>query len=210
MKGLFIYFSTILVLLGCSTNSKSDNAALQSAVIDYKAGDFKSCERKLKDYTVKYPDDYQGWSFLGTVAFELENDTLVKLALNKAVLLNPKDYKGLTGLGILERKNKNYDKAADFYKKAISINPKYGKAYSSLLVIELKRGNYERAVELGETAAQLDNDDLGSKGNLSIAYHFTKQYDKRDELIREITQKGYADVEYLQLIFNGTVTLDDF
>jgi Flp pilus assembly protein TadD len=209
MKRLIIFFSTILILFSCATNNKSDNAALQLAVNDYKQGDFITCQSKLQDYTKKFPDDYQGWSFLGTVALELENDSLAKVVLNKAVSLNSKDFKALTGLGMLERKNKNFDKAADYYNKAISINPGYGKAYSSLLIIELKRNNFNKALELGETAAKLDPEDLGIKGNLSVAYHFTKQYDKRDSLIKEITEKGYPYVGYLQLFFNGTATLDD-
>jgi Flp pilus assembly protein TadD len=209
MKGLFVFSSAILFLFGCFTNNKGDNEALQAAVNDFRQKDYVGCQKKLEDYTKKFPNDYQGWSFLGTVALEVENDSLAKFVLNKAVSLNPKDFKGLTGLGILERKNKNYDNAAEFYKQAISINPNYGKAYSSLLIIELKRGNFNKAVELGETAAVLDGEDLGIKANLSIAYHFTKQYDKRDALINDITEKGYPYVKYLQLIFDGTATLDD-
>lgn len=115
----------------------------------------------------------------------------------------------MTGLGILERKKRNYDKAADFYDKAIFINPKYGKAYGSLLVIELKRGNFERAVQLGEKAVKLDNSDLAIKGNLALAYHYTKQVNKRDELVNELTEKGYHYLKYLQLFFDGTIKLDD-
>lgn len=209
MKRLHIFLFSILNLFSCSTNNKSDNVALQTAVNDYQQGNYLGCKSKLEDYTKKFPDDYKGWSFLGTVALEIEHDSLAKFVFNKAVLLNPKDFKGLTGLGILERKSRNYDKAAVFYNKAISINPNYGKAYSSLLIIELKSGNFKKAVELGETAAKLDSVDLSIKGNLSIAYHFTKQYDKRDALIKEITEKGYPYIDYLQLVFDGTLSLDD-
>jgi tetratricopeptide (TPR) repeat protein len=143
------------------------------------------------------------------VALELENDSLAEVVLNKAILINPDDFKGLTGLGILERKKKNYNKAADFYNKAISINPKYGKAYSSLVLIELIRGNFEKAVQLGETAVKLDNSDLGIKGNLSMAYHYTKQNNKRDKLVNELIEQGYPYVKYLQLAFDGTIKLED-
>jgi tetratricopeptide (TPR) repeat protein len=209
MNRLTRLLSIAFILFSCSTNNKSDNAALQAAVNDFKQRDFISCQTKLQDYTNRFPEDYQGWSFLGTVALELENDSLAKVVLTRAVSLNSKDFKALTGLGILERKAKNYDKAAEYYGKAISINPEYGKAYSSLLIIELKRGNFNKAIELGEKAAKVDTVDLGIKGNLSVAYHFTKQYSKRDALIKEIGLKGYPYVDYLQLLFDGTVTLDD-
>jgi Flp pilus assembly protein TadD len=209
MTKLTIFFSGVLLFLSCSTNKKSDNAALQMAVSDFNKGDLTSCQAKLQVYTKKFPEDFQGWSFLGTVALELENDSLADAVLNKALSLNSKDYKALTGLGVLARKNKKYDKAAEYYNKAISIEPTYGKAYGSLLIIQLKRGNYQVAVDLGEKASKLDPNGLGIKANLAVAYHFTKQFLKRDSVIREITAKGYPYVENLKLIFNGVATLDD-
>jgi tetratricopeptide (TPR) repeat protein len=209
MTKLIIFFATTFLLFSCAPNQKSDNAALEAALADFNKGDFISCKAKLKEYTNKYPKDFKGWSFWGTVALELEDDSLAAVVFDEALSLNPKDFKALTGLGVLARKNKEYDKAAEYYNKSISIDPTYGKAYGSLLIIELKRGNYKTAVDLGEKASKLDPNGLGIKGNLAVAYHFTKQFDKRDSLIKEITAKGYPYVDNLKLIFSGTATLDD-
>jgi len=141
---------------------------------------------------------------------ELKNDSLANIVLHKAVSLNSKDFKALTGLGVLARQNKQYDKAAEYYNQAITINPTYGQAYGSLLIIELKRGNFQKAVELGEKAYKFDPEGLGMQGNLSIAYHFLNQFDKRDSVIKEITLKGYQYVDYLKLVFDWTITLEDF
>lgn len=146
---------------------------------------------------------------MGTVALELENDSLAAIVFDKALSLNPKDFKALTGLGVLARKNKEYDKAAEYYYKAITIDPSYGNAYASLLIIELKRGNYQTAVDLGEKASRLDPNSLGIKGNLAVAYNFNNQFAKRDSLINEITAKGYPYIDNLKLIFNGISTIDD-
>jgi Flp pilus assembly protein TadD len=210
MKHIIIFFTGTILFFSCSTDKKRDNAALQVAVSDFKKGDLTNCEAKLHEYTKKFPNDYQGWSFLGTVALELENDSLAQRVLDKAILLNPKDHKALTGLGILARKNKDYDKAADYYNKAIIIAPTYGKAYSSLLIVELKKGNSQAAVDLGEKASGLCPNELGIKGNLAVAYHITKQFTKRDSLVKEIDEKGYSYIDYLKLFFDGKVTLDDF
>jgi Flp pilus assembly protein TadD len=209
MNKLIIIISGVFLLFSCSTNKKSDHAALQAALSDFNKGDFISCQAKLKEYTIKYPDDSKAWSFWGTVAFEMENDSLASEVLGKALSLNPKDFKALTGLGVLAKKNKEYDKAARYYNEAISIDPTYGKAYSSLLVIELKRGNYITAVDLGEKALTLDPKGLEIKSNLAVAYHFAKQYEKRDSLVNEITAKGYPYLDNLKLIFSGVATLDD-
>lgn len=92
MQQLFILISIVQILFGCSFN-ESDNYALNIAKSDFQKGDFISCQKKLEDYTKKYPNDYKGWSFLGTVALELENDSLAEEVLSKAILLNPNDLK---------------------------------------------------------------------------------------------------------------------
>lgn len=200
----------LLVLVSCNPTVESDETALQLALKDYNSQDFTSCQTKLLAYTQKYPNDFKGWSFLGTVASELENDSLATVVYEKSLALNPKDFKALTGLGVLARLNKEYDKAATYYEKAISIDPNYGKAYSSLEIIELKRGDLNKAVALGEKAATLDAKDLGIKSNLAMAYHLTHDIAKRDSLFRELSAKGYPHVDNLKRLFEGSLSVDDF
>lgn len=209
MKKLTFQLIVVIFLFSCTENSKSKSSILKDAISDYNNGKFISCQAKLLDYTQKYPQDYQGWSLLGTVALQLDNDSLARKGYNKSISLNPKDHKALTGLGILSRKSKEYDKAADFYRKAISIDPTYAKAYSSLLIVEIKNGNYATAVELGEKAINLDPNDLGIKGNLSVAYHFNNQISKRDSLLKILSNKEYRYVEILKLAFENKASIED-
>jgi tetratricopeptide (TPR) repeat protein len=212
----FMKFKSVLLfagfwfnLSGCSAQNDSDNSLLQIALYDFKQNDFTSCKNKLLHYVKKYPNDYKGWSFLGTVEMELENDSLANIALSKAVALNPKDFKALTGLGVLSKQNKDYQTAYEFYNKAISANPSYGKAYSSLSIIELRKGNYQKAVELGEKACSLDTKVLGMKSNLAIAYHFNKQFRERDSVMVELYEKGYLYIDTLESLFEGEIGIDD-
>lgn len=200
----------LLILISCNPKIESDESALQVAIKDYYNRDFTSCQTKLLAYTQKYPNDFKGWSFLGTVASELENDSLATAVYEKSLALNPKDFKAITGLGVLARRNKEYDKAAAHYEKAILIDPGYGKAYSSLGIIELKRGNLNKAVALGEKAAALDPVDLAIKSNLTLAYHLTHDIARRDSLFRELSAKGYPYISNLELLFEGSLSVDDF
>ena len=78
------------------------------------------------------------------------------------------------------------------------------------MLIELKRGNFQKAVDLGEKGTTLEPDALYMKAQLSLAYHFNKQYHNRDALIKELTSKGYPYVDNYTKVFNGKATLDDF
>lgn len=209
MNRLILLFTIFIFSIHCGTNKKGNNVLLQAAVKDFDKGEFQNCQIKLQEYTNKYPDDDRGWSFLGTVALKTQNDSLASIAYTKAISINPKDPKALTGLGVLARHNKNYDKAADYYNRAILIDPTYAKAYSSLMIIELKKGNVQKAIELGEKAVNLEPEALDIKGNLAVAYHVNKEFEKRDSLVTEMTLKGYPDVRYLNLIFEGVVTVED-
>jgi tetratricopeptide (TPR) repeat protein len=201
-------FLLLVVVSSCAQTPKSDSKEFNDAYAIYQT-DKVGCQTKLLQYTKKYPNDYKGWSLLGSVSVELNSDSLANTYLDKALRLNPKDVMALTELGVIERKRKNYDKAANYYEKAIAIDPAYGRAYASLMLIELKRANYQKAVALGEKGTALEPDALYMKAQLSLAYHFNKQFDKRDALIKELTEKGYPYVENYKKAFSGEVTLDD-
>lgn len=209
MKNLTAIFLSLLFLNGCAQKPKSDDNQFNSAYADYQT-DKASCQTKLLSYTKEYPSDYKGWSLLGAVSVELNNDSLGQKSLNKALELNPKDVKALTELGVIERKKKNYDKAAIYYSQAIEIDPTFGRAYASLMLIELKRGNYQKAVELGEKGTSLEPNALYMKAQLALAYHFNKQIDKREALMKELTDKDFPYVDYYRQTFKGNATLVDF
>ena len=209
MKNITTFFLFLFFLNSCTQKPKSDNNLFNNAYADYQT-DKVSCETKLLDYTKKYPEDYKGWSLLGAVSVELNNDTLGEGCLNKALQLNPKDVMALAELGVIERKEKNYDKAASYYNQAINIDPTFGRAYASLMLIELKRGNYQKAVDLGEKAVSLEPGALYMKAQLALAYHFDKQFDKRDKIMKELTDKGFPYVDNYKKAFEGQATPDDF
>src|SRR5258706_3953232 len=98
MKNLTTYFLLLLCLNSCAQTPKSNDNEFNQAYADYQT-DKVSCQTKLLKYIKNYPEDYKGWSLLGAVSVELNNDSLGNVCLNKAVQLNPKDVMALTELG---------------------------------------------------------------------------------------------------------------
>ena len=209
MKNFTSILFFFLFLNSCAQKLKSDDNLFNDAYADYQTNK-ASCRTKLLDYTKKYPNDYKGWSLLGTVSVELDNDTLGQNCLNKALELNSTDVMALTELGVIERKRKNYDKAAKYYNQAIEVDSTFGRAYASLMLIELKRGNYQKAVELGEKGVSLEPGVLYMKAQLALAYHFNKQIDKSEALMKELKDKGFPYADNYRKAFEGQATLQDF
>ncbi len=209
MKRLIIYFAAIVFFTSCITKTKSDDSVLKAALESFQKGNYEQSQATLQEYTQKYPEDARGWSFWGTVAVEMGNDSLAQVVLSRALVLDSKDYKAITGLGVIESHKKNYDKAEAYYYESIKVNPNYSIAYGSLSALELRRNNFHKAAELGEKATLLNPEDLISQANLSVAYHFLKQYNKRDSLIEKLSSKGYKNTDNLKLIFDGIIRIED-
>ena len=95
------------------------------------------------------------------------------------------------------------ENARKSYLEAIRILPENAEAYSSLLVIELLEGNDEKAVEYGEKAWGYRKDLAGIPANLSVAYHYLGEPDKRDYFYKEAEKLGYHRLETLVDIFEG-------
>ena len=173
----------------------------------YNQEHYAECEDMLLSYIHENAQDVSGWTYLGTVYLKQRKDSLAKEAYQTSQNIEP-NAKSLTGLGVIERNRGNLSKAQEFYEKAIDVDPNYGKAYSSLLIIELSKRNFQRAVELGEKGLELDSLDLGIKGNLMVAYHFTNKVKERDMLLLELQKSNYRFLDNLRLIVSGDLSLD--
>lgn len=200
----------VLAYLGYSTYSKNEKRKIiEHASSEFYAGNFDDCQRILINYTKTYPNQTNGWTFLGNVYIELYNDSLAEISYKKALSIDSDNSKALTGMGIVKRSQGKYDEAEQFYLKAIKSNPKNAKSYSSLLVIELKRKNYNKAVELGEKALVLLDSENGIKGNLMVAYHYAGLFEKRDKIMKELESSDYNDLIYLKMFIDGSISIDD-
>jgi len=202
-----LVFGIVIFFIGKRFYNSAERNAIKSINEIYYSGDYETAKNQLKLHLNKYPKSSNAWSYLGLVNLELNDTINAKINYQKGFELDNNNYKAITGLGIIARMNGNYESAQKYYEKSIAIKPNNPDAYSSLLVLEIINGNYQKAVELGEKAKSMQNIRLGVLGNLSIAYHYNKQFKKRDKILKELENKKYKDIEYIKMVINGEIDI---
>ena len=207
MRKLFII--TIAILTVSCTDEFRNRVMMKHVDQMYEQGKYDKAKLSVDSLVSKYPENELAWTMKGNIEEKLNNNSKAETAYTRALSINPKSEQALTGMGIVFRKNKDYNKAAGYYAKAIEINPEYAQAYASLVAIELKRKNFSNAVELGEKAFRLDNTDPAIAANLSIAYHYFGDIEKRDKYYSEAKKLKYKNLDILLLIFKGKATVFD-
>lgn len=165
--------------------------------------------RDLEALLAKKPKDALGWTILGHIREDLDEDEAAEAAYHKALAVDPRQYQAITGLGILERKRGNYEGAMDRYHEAVAINPEYGQAWSSMTTISFKLGKDKEALEYALRGWSLDDEDPVVAANLAIALHYNGKHDERDRMAAEAERLGYRNMETLGKLFSGEYTIRD-
>jgi Flp pilus assembly protein TadD len=173
----------------------------------YLRGENKQSRDLLLDYVRENPADVRAWTILGNVHKDLGEYLDAERAYLKAIGLDPKAYKAYNGLGVLYDREGDDDRAMEYYTRALEINPRYAQAYTSMSVVELKRRNDRRALELAQKAYQLDNKDPIIISNLAVAYHYNNMFTDRDRLYEECRKRGCRDLQALDRIFRGKISV---
>jgi len=181
---------------------------LELALSLYKKGELSNSKEVISEYLKRFPNDADAWQFLGVMFLDESKDLLAEESFTRAIELDPNNVKALTGLGVIKRNQHKYKKAEKLYKQAIEIDSLNAKTYSSLLIIELLKGDFNKAVELGEKALTIDQGDDQIKGNLSVAYHYAKDFESRDKLIAEMQNSNYRGLSAINLVISGLVPLE--
>lgn len=147
----------------------------------------------------------------GTTCLELMEFESAQLAYEKTLEFEPKNVKAITGLGVIMRYKKKYQEAEDYYYKALKIDPEYYLAKSSLMMLETYKGNIDVAIALGEDSIKkgIDGIEPGVLGNLIIAYHLAGMNELRDKYFNILRGREYADLYYISLLINGTISIHD-
>ena len=197
----------LVFFIGKRIYKSAERNSIKSINKLYYSGEYENAKNQLKLHLSKYPKSSNAWSYLGLINLELNDTINAKLNYQKGFELDNNNYKAITGLGIIARMNGNYEMARKYYEKSIVIKPENSDAYSSLLVLEIINGNYQKAVELGEKAKSMKNISLGVLGNLTLAYHYNKQFKKRDEILKELENKEYENIEYIKMVINGEIDI---
>jgi tetratricopeptide (TPR) repeat protein len=164
---------------------------------------------EFEAYVKSFPRDSLAWTILGNVHCELDSYTEADKCYERALNLDPQQHQAMTGKGILYRKLGLYQKSLEAYEQAIAIEPSYAEAYSSMAIVALKLKQDQKAVEYGLRAYELDSKNPVIAANLSVAYHHVNDTPRRDKFYEIAKKLGYKNLDALQQIFAGEVSIRD-
>jgi Flp pilus assembly protein TadD len=199
-----------LVFVGCVKHADTtgeDLSELERIDQIFNQGDYERALPAAKTFVQKYPDSYRGWALLGWVHLKTDEVEKAEECFDKSLTINPQWDNAHVGKGAACRKMGDNENARRCYLQAISIEPENAEAFTSLLVIELLEGNDEKAVEYGEKAWALRKNLPTIPANLAIAYHYLGDEAKRDYFFNEAQRLEYHNLETVQDIFDGEVSI---
>lgn len=202
----------LLMFIGCDNSiiqSPDDAERLDLIAAIYEKGDMDRAVIELESYLKTYPNDSLAWVILGNAHSTKERVDEAQLAYETALKINPQQFQALTGLGIIHRMRGDYDAAMKAYEQALEIDGTYAQAYSSMTTIALKRLEDAKALEYALKGYNLDKTDPIIAANLAVAYHYNNDIANRDKFAQIAEQLGYANMEKLQQIFSGEMTVRD-
>jgi Tfp pilus assembly protein PilF len=171
--------------------------------------DAETAVNNLRSFLASDPQEDLAWTMLGHAYEDLNRDDKASAAYSRALEINPRRVEALTGMGILCRKEGEIEQALNYYEQALAINAKYAPALSSKSVICLMQKRHLEALDLAQEAYRLEQADPVIVGNLAIVCHYVGLTERRDQLTQEAKSLEYSEMEVLQRIFSGELTLFD-
>lgn len=198
-----LFLVTLFALVGCS----DEEARLQKLDAKLNRGEYDSVIEEMQDFLKDHPKSAKGHVLLGWAYAKTDQLEKGEQHFDKALALDPKWDNAYVGKGVIARTRGDLGAARNCYLKAIDLVPENAEAFSSLLVIEVLERNDKKAVEYGEKAWGLRKDLATIPANLAIAYHYTGQVEKRDEMYGHAERLGYHQLDTLRSIFAGDVSL---
>lgn len=175
----------------------------------YLGGDVQRGRALLTSYLEKNPKNALGWTILGNILFDQDEDAEAERAYRTAIEIDQQAHQSYSGLGKLYRKRREYDNAIEHYRRAVAIQPRNAQAYSGMAVVELSRSKDREALECAEAAYAFDKRDPVIAANLAAAYHYNNMTEERDRMYQECQKLGYRNLESLQRVFRGELSLRD-
>lgn len=187
MKKIKVLFLVLFAVSSCGEKPSSSFDRQTLTVLNeladyYFEGQMDSVIVLGNRFLEKNPTNDAALHLLSSAHLAKEDDSLAYLYANLAIKYNGKNKVALTNLGILSDKRKEYANARKFYERALLQDSLFVPALTYYASNRLYEGDYLNAVKYGELVVEISNR-IPDKVNLSIAYHFSEQYAKRDSMI---------------------------
>jgi len=180
-----------------------DEADMIRAARAFAERRYPDAARILEPLTTRRPDLSRAWTTYGFTLLRLERVDDAERTFRRAEALDPTFADVWLGLGRVHAERGELEEAMVEYERALQINPDDAQVLSSMVSISCIRGEYDESVQLGERARQHAPRDPTVAANLSVAYHYVGNAQRRDESYRQALELGYDAGPRLLEIFSG-------
>jgi tetratricopeptide (TPR) repeat protein len=174
------------------------NREFQSAVAQYKAGQYPQAAAQLEELLPQLPKNFEIQELLGLVyASESQNKKAIE-HLQAAVELKPNSPEARTNLAATFSHAGRFDLAGEQFRKALELEPHNYNANHNLGEFYIHAGKIADALPLLEEAQRVDSTSYDNGYDLSLAYFLSGRLDAARQLIDTlIAQKNSGELHNL-------------
>lgn len=166
-----------------------DEAHLEGRILELKilqnTGKNDLLPEKAKNFVEAFPDNAEGYLFLGKLFLDLRQLKVSLSHYQKALSLAPQSPASHNGMGNYYFDLKDYKKAGEFYAKALALSPNYAHAFYNIGLVEWKLKNYEKARENFLKAYEINH---WFKDALLFSAICSAQIGKEEDSLRELVR----------------------
>lgn len=194
----------IFAMLGCRFHR---TPSLEEIDEKCMKGQIHYAKADIDKYLLEKPMDASAWALLGHIHLALEEDSLAELAFERALKIDEKTLEAWMGMGLLSTDLGYYAEAISYFEEAMKIEPRNAPTYANMANAYLFDKNFKSAIDAGLVAYNLDKRDPIVAGNLSLAYHYAGDIEKRNEFYNIAEKLGYDNPDELLEVFDGKRSL---
>ena len=182
-----LVWTTFAVAQGKEQYKQSDQ--FQTAVAQYKAGQYAEAAAQLEDLVPRVPDNFEAQELLGMVYAAMLQDSKAVEHLEAAVRLEPNSEAARTNLAAsLSRLGRN-ELAGEQFQKALALNPSDYSANHNLGEFYIQAGKIAEGRPLLERAQQIKPSAYDNGYDLAMAELLTGQLPKARQTVQDLLQK---------------------
>ena len=180
-----------------------ESETLANAIELYNDGQYDKAQVLLVEQLQEQQTDYLAWAYKGHCQLAQSDLDSAQTTYNKAIELNPKGLEAIGGLAKLALAQEDYELAKAHYKHVLEVNPNQQAAYGGLVKSLIEMKDYKEAIKYGQIGRALSPDNTEISVNLSLAFHFAKDYKSRDEIAKSLIEAELKSEDELAELFRA-------
>ncbi|MFB9842659.1 tetratricopeptide repeat protein [Mucilaginibacter ginsenosidivorans] len=161
----------------------------------------------LERYVDKSPGDTYAMYLLASSYSDKEQYGKTDTAVSKILAIDPNFMPAICMKCMVKRELSQFDSSFYYCDKLLAINHQSTYAMSAKARTFIKSGKNAEGLKLAKQVDDLSKDDPYNVTTLAIAYHFNKDYKKRDQLIKQAEKDSASNsyMKYAKDIFSGKI-----